>query len=131
MCEAGFFDIYPEDDEFPGGGTVFPYGTWSSYAGFKSGYVFINSITRGGFVVKMTSKACSKPPLCNADNCLRAFRSNTIPGRLVESQEFCGSFTARLRGVDSVTKTYAKASCTKDLVSQVSSACACLGENTA
>lgn len=58
ICEAGFFDIYPEDDIEPGGGSVAFLGTWSSYAYFKSGYIYINTIERGSFVVKMTSKTC-------------------------------------------------------------------------
>ena len=126
VCESGFFDVYPEDDEFAGGGSVFPYGSWSSFAGFKSGYIFVNTIGRGAFVVKMTSKTCSKSSVCNADNCLRAFRSSSVPGRLTESREFCEGFTARKRGAEDVTKDFAKVSCTRDLVAQVSSACACL-----
>ncbi|KAK0115090.1 hypothetical protein ONS96_013560 [Cadophora gregata f. sp. sojae] len=58
VCEAGFFDIYPEDDNLPGGGNTTFVGTWSMYPYFKSGYVFINTIERGAFVVKMTSKNC-------------------------------------------------------------------------
>lgn len=51
--EVGFFDIYPEDDNQPGGGIVDFVGTWSSYALFKSGYIFVNTMERGGFVLKM------------------------------------------------------------------------------
>jgi choice-of-anchor B domain-containing protein len=51
--EIGFFDIYPDDDNAPGGGLTKFAGSWSSFAGFKSGYIFINSIERGGFVVKV------------------------------------------------------------------------------
>lgn len=58
VCEAAFFDIYPEDDNANGGGSVSFVGTWSAYANFKSGYVFINTIERGAFVVKLTSKTC-------------------------------------------------------------------------
>lgn len=58
VCEAAFFDIYPEDDGKTGGGSVSFVGTWSSYAYFKSGYIFINTIERGAFVVKMTGKSC-------------------------------------------------------------------------
>ncbi|KAH6677080.1 hypothetical protein B0J14DRAFT_615399 [Halenospora varia] len=58
VCEVGFFDIYPEDDAAPGGGLVDFVGTWSSYAYFESGFIYINTIERGSFVVKMTSKAC-------------------------------------------------------------------------
>jgi choice-of-anchor B domain-containing protein len=53
--KLGHFDIYPEDDHLPGGGIADYYGSWSSYAGFESGYIFINSIERGGYVVKMTA----------------------------------------------------------------------------
>ncbi|PIA94414.1 hypothetical protein CB0940_08458 [Cercospora beticola] len=59
VCEAGFFDIYPEDDNQAGGGQIEFLGTWSSYAYFKSGYIFVNTIERGAFVVKMTSKTCA------------------------------------------------------------------------
>lgn len=59
VCEAGFFDIHPEDDTAEGGGIVAFTGTWSSYAYFKSGFIYINTIERGSFVVKMTSKACA------------------------------------------------------------------------
>ncbi|KAF2179488.1 hypothetical protein K469DRAFT_595703 [Zopfia rhizophila CBS 207.26] len=50
--EVGFFDVYPEDDNQPGGGVVDFVGTWSSYAYFKSGYIFVNTIERGGFILK-------------------------------------------------------------------------------
>jgi hypothetical protein len=52
--EVGFFDIYPEDDA-DGGLDVF-HGTWSSYAYFKSGYIFVNTIERGGWVLKMQNR---------------------------------------------------------------------------
>lgn len=58
VCEAAWFDIYPEDDSLPGGGAVAFVGTWSSYAFFKSGYIFINTIERGAWVVKLTGKNC-------------------------------------------------------------------------
>lgn len=51
--EIGFFDIYPEDDNAQGGGVVDFNGSWSSYALFKSGYIFVNTMERGGFVLKM------------------------------------------------------------------------------
>lgn len=60
VCEAGFFDIHPEDDTAEGGGIVAFTGTWSSYAYFKSGFIYINTIERGSFVVKMTSKDCAE-----------------------------------------------------------------------
>jgi len=59
VCEIGFFDIYPEDDTATGGGNVAFVGTWSSYAYFKSGYIFINTIERGAWVVKLTKKTCT------------------------------------------------------------------------
>lgn len=48
--EAGFFDVHPEDDavggivEFSGSWNVWPYG--------KKGFVYLNSIERGLFVLK-------------------------------------------------------------------------------
>lgn len=51
--ETGYFDVYPEDDNRTGGGVVDFVGTWSSYALFKSGYIFVNTMERGGFVLKM------------------------------------------------------------------------------
>lgn len=50
--EIAFFDIYPEDDASPKGGLVEFVGSWSSYALFKSGHIYVNSIERGGFVLK-------------------------------------------------------------------------------
>lgn len=46
-------DIYPEDDNMPGGGSVDFVGTWSSYALFKSGHILVNTMERGAFVVKL------------------------------------------------------------------------------
>ena len=54
VSEVGFFDIYPEDDDELNGGVIDFVGTWSHYAGFASGFIFVNTIERGGFVVKMT-----------------------------------------------------------------------------
>ncbi|KAF5381289.1 hypothetical protein D9615_008330 [Tricholomella constricta] len=54
--EVGFFDIYPEDDESEGGGEVQFVGSWSSYGLFKSGWIFINTIERGAYVVRYTGK---------------------------------------------------------------------------
>lgn len=51
--ELGFFDIYPEDDADP---VVDFVGTWSHYPFFKSGYILINTIERGAFVVKFSGK---------------------------------------------------------------------------
>lgn len=54
VSEAGFFDIYPEDDE--AGGEVEFAGTWSNYPFFAakggSGFLVVNSIERGVFVLK-------------------------------------------------------------------------------
>ncbi|KAK6431188.1 hypothetical protein LTR95_012647 [Oleoguttula sp. CCFEE 5521] len=50
---AGFFDIYPEDDAV--GGIVEFVGTWSHYGPYPSGYVIVNTIERGAFVVKLSS----------------------------------------------------------------------------
>ncbi|KAK3377437.1 hypothetical protein B0H63DRAFT_477199 [Podospora didyma] len=52
--EVGFFDIYPENDALPNGGSVEFVGTWSHYPFFKSGFILINTIERGAFVVKRT-----------------------------------------------------------------------------
>lgn len=46
----GFFDIYPEDDAQ--GGIVKFVGTWSHFL-FPSGYILVNTIERGAFVVKL------------------------------------------------------------------------------
>jgi len=51
--EVAHFDVYPEDDKEPLGGTVDFLGSWSSYAMFPSGFIFVNTIERGGFVLKM------------------------------------------------------------------------------
>jgi choice-of-anchor B domain-containing protein len=56
--EIGFFDIYPEDDAK--GGTISFAGSWSSFAGFRSGYIYINSIERGGFVVKIRDQGARR-----------------------------------------------------------------------
>ena len=53
VTEAAFFDIYPEDDGKPNGGVVDFVGTWSHYGDFASGYILVNTIERGAFVVKM------------------------------------------------------------------------------
>jgi hypothetical protein len=126
VCEVAFFDIYPEDDAAPGGGIVQYSGTWSSYAYFKSGYIFINTIERGGFVVKMTKKEACKAKTCNADNCLRALRSTTVPGRLAESQKFCGDFTKTFVANVDVVPAYAQSACGGNVISRASSACRCL-----
>lgn len=133
VCEAGYFDIYPEDDELPGGGVVAFLGSWSSYAYFKSGFIFVHTIERGSFVVKMTSKECPKPAKCSADNCMRALRAEHIPGRLQESKNFCGNFTIRQNDDEGLLPTYAAKACPSnhngDPIERVSSACACIPTN--
>ncbi|PSN60722.1 hypothetical protein BS50DRAFT_535171 [Corynespora cassiicola Philippines] len=131
ICEAGFFDIYPEDDELEGGGTVAFLGSWSSYPYFKSGFIFVHTIERGSFVVKMTSKECPKPAVCKSNSCLTSLRASSIEGRLEESQQFCGNFTVRKNDDVSLIPDYARVGCggkngTADVVAQVSSACACV-----
>lgn len=50
--EIAYFDVFPQDDELPGGGSaVWDSGTWSHFT-FNSGYTVINTIDRGAFVVK-------------------------------------------------------------------------------
>ncbi|KAF7320627.1 MYND-type domain-containing protein [Mycena chlorophos] len=51
FTEAAFFDVHPEDDEI-GGSAVFG-GTWSVYPYFESGYVLVNTLERGLFVLKL------------------------------------------------------------------------------
>ncbi|KAK3401513.1 hypothetical protein B0T20DRAFT_116352 [Sordaria brevicollis] len=52
--EVAYFDVHPEDDNAPGGGNVTFTGTWSHYPFFPSGYIVINTMDRGAFVVKRT-----------------------------------------------------------------------------
>lgn len=125
VCETAFFDVYPEDDLLPGGGIVEFSGSWSSVAGFKSGFVFINTIERGGYLVKPTKDAYKKCPKksCNADNCLRAMRN---PAKLEESQEFCGEFTDGWEADVRAVPTYIRSACPTNVISRVSSGCGCL-----
>lgn len=60
VCEVAHFDIYPEDDFAAGGGNVTFAGSWSSYGFFKSGHIFINTIERGAYTVKLQEKRCPK-----------------------------------------------------------------------
>ncbi|KAI0844860.1 hypothetical protein F5Y00DRAFT_273538 [Daldinia vernicosa] len=53
--EVAYFDIYPEDDNEEGGGQIEFQGTWSHYPYFESGYILINTIERGAYVVKLSS----------------------------------------------------------------------------
>lgn len=50
--EVGFFDVYPENDNQPNGGTLAFVGTWSHYPFLPSGYILVNTIERGAFVLK-------------------------------------------------------------------------------
>ncbi|KAL2754108.1 hypothetical protein ACRALDRAFT_2138463 [Sodiomyces alcalophilus JCM 7366] len=126
VCEIAYFDIYPEDDQEPGGGSVDMYGSWSSYAMFPSGFIYINTIERGGYLVKMTKKETCKPRSCSADNCLRAMRATHTEGRLEQSREFCGEFTKTFVADVEVVPDYARAACGHNVISRVSSACSCL-----
>ncbi|KAK3380444.1 hypothetical protein B0T24DRAFT_615420 [Lasiosphaeria ovina] len=123
VCEIAFFDIFPEDDSEPGGGAVEFSGTWASYAYFKSGFIFVNTIERGAFLVKITKREKCKAKSCNADNCLRALRSET---NLAASQQFCGGFTKTYVADVAVVPAYAQKACTTNIISRVSSACSCL-----
>ncbi|RYP02089.1 hypothetical protein DL764_005970 [Monosporascus ibericus] len=51
--EIAWFDVYPENDIEEGGGSLQFVGTWSSYADYPSGYILINTIERGAWVVKI------------------------------------------------------------------------------
>ncbi|KAJ7236095.1 hypothetical protein B0H12DRAFT_1204547 [Mycena haematopus] len=53
--EVAFFDVHPEDDAV-GGEATFT-GSWSVYPYFPSGFVVVNSIERGLFVVKYNGTA--------------------------------------------------------------------------
>ncbi|KAL7626161.1 hypothetical protein AAE478_002931 [Parahypoxylon ruwenzoriense] len=55
VTEVAYFDIYPEDDDAEGGGQIEFQGTWSHYPYFESGFVLINTIERGAYVVKLSS----------------------------------------------------------------------------
>ncbi|KAJ7718245.1 hypothetical protein B0H16DRAFT_1609493 [Mycena metata] len=55
FSEVAFFDVHPEDDD-EGGEATFT-GSWSVYPYFPSGYILINSIERGLFVVKYNGGA--------------------------------------------------------------------------
>ena len=51
--EVGWFDIYPENDLEEGGGSLKFVGTWSSFADYPSGYILVNTIERGAWVLKV------------------------------------------------------------------------------
>lgn len=55
VSEVGFFDIYPEDDMLPNRGAVAFVGTWANYPFFPSGFIVVNTIERGAFVVKRSN----------------------------------------------------------------------------
>jgi hypothetical protein len=69
-------------------------------------------------------------PVCNADNCLRAFRASSIAGRLDASQAFCSTFTKTVVTDVSVLPAWAPSACAGDVMSRASSACACLPKAT-
>lgn len=52
--EVAYFDTRPEDDDMPGGGNLTFTGTWANYPYFKSGYIVVNTLDRGVFVLKRT-----------------------------------------------------------------------------
>ncbi|KAJ7119856.1 hypothetical protein C8R44DRAFT_624678 [Mycena epipterygia] len=53
--EAAFFDVHPEDDDING---VAEFGgSWSVYPYFESGYLLVNTLERGLFVVKYNDSA--------------------------------------------------------------------------
>ncbi|KAK3955699.1 hypothetical protein QBC32DRAFT_310818 [Pseudoneurospora amorphoporcata] len=56
VCEVAYFDIYPEDDKEEGGGLVGFAGSWTSYGYFKSGFVAVNTMERGVYLVKITKR---------------------------------------------------------------------------
>lgn len=60
VSEVGFFDIYPEDDASRGGGEVGFTGTWGHYPFFPSGFIVVNTIERGAFVVRRSDAYLSK-----------------------------------------------------------------------
>ncbi|KAK0702457.1 hypothetical protein B0T21DRAFT_342514 [Apiosordaria backusii] len=55
--EVAYFDTHPEDDNLPGGGNVTFTGTWSHYPFLPSGFIVINTMDRGAFVVKKSKGA--------------------------------------------------------------------------
>ncbi|KAL8364938.1 hypothetical protein RB595_003973 [Gaeumannomyces hyphopodioides] len=130
ICRAAFIDIYPEDDNLPGGGIVEFVGSWSSWGWFPSGFHVVNTIERGVFLVKPTSLKCPPKPSCAADNCLRALRAESVQGRLDASQKFCTGYTRNLVTEVSVLPDYAQKACTGDAIRRVSSACSCLPKPT-
>ncbi|KAH7374576.1 hypothetical protein B0T11DRAFT_344259, partial [Plectosphaerella cucumerina] len=131
VCEVAYFDVLPTDDSEFGGGIPAFSGSWASYAEFKSGYVFINSFERGGYLVKVTGRPKCKPKTCSADNCLRALRSTSVKGRLEESQQFCGGFLDGWSSNVTEVPEYAQKACQQNVISRVSSACSCLPTPTA
>lgn len=54
--EIAFFDVYPEDDHLPNQGSLDFVGSWSSYALFESGWIVVNTIERGAFVLRYNPK---------------------------------------------------------------------------
>ncbi|KAL8337649.1 hypothetical protein RB598_006511 [Gaeumannomyces tritici] len=125
--EVAYFDVHPEDDAEPGGGAAAFTGSWSSVARFKSGFVWINTFERGGFLVKPTRGAYVpfRPAGCSADNCLRGLRSDA---RLAEARGFCAGFLGDATADVAVVPAFAAAACAQgqNVISRVSSACRCL-----
>ncbi|EJT73017.1 hypothetical protein GGTG_09868 [Gaeumannomyces tritici R3-111a-1] len=62
--EVAYFDVHPRGRRRAGGGNVSFAGLWSSYAQFRSGFVWVNTFERGGFLVRPTGEAYVpfKPP---------------------------------------------------------------------
>ncbi|KAH6613533.1 hypothetical protein B0J18DRAFT_473183 [Chaetomium sp. MPI-SDFR-AT-0129] len=54
--EVAYFDTHPEDDHLPGGGNVTFTGSWSHYPFFPSGFIVINTMDRGAFVVRRSTQ---------------------------------------------------------------------------
>ncbi|KAL1838132.1 hypothetical protein VTJ49DRAFT_3011 [Mycothermus thermophilus] len=52
--EVAYFDTRPEDDDLPGGGNLTFTGSWANYPYFNSGYILVNTLDRGVFVLKRT-----------------------------------------------------------------------------
>lgn len=56
VWEVAYFDIHPEDDAEPGGGTVEFAGSSGSYGYFKSEFIAVNTFERGVYLVKITKR---------------------------------------------------------------------------
>lgn len=83
-------------------------------------------IERGAFVAKASQAFPKCKKTCNADNCLRGMRA---ANKLEESIAFCGEFTKTVNvNVTALASTvpYVSSACSGNVISRVSSACACL-----